>query len=731
MLYNYLVTIYKVIVGLVTPERLMGVALGAFGVYVIWMTISLLASFQRKFNSRCQELVNFTIRTKDIEKNPELLDKMADKISSGFGYGWKKFRNSEVGKPSDFITRREALDVEVNGGILNNGKTMMRAFISFITVLLAIFNLVYVGGEKSLTFMIFAEALFLPLIFYIVVKLFYFLHSSIKQKLYKMSIESFYEVIDLLDAKFVKKGRFVAIEGEETLEENEEEKTEEEGLEENEEEKGEEEPEEEVDSLDKYDIFKKKNIDIDLDKLLSETPKSDATLPFINVDSDYVIKDDEQVGAKRVEQDDNMSTLFGGMLQNTSGMKKGNFVDVKKDVAEIDGEKLEKLSLAEEMNEAANKVLEDLNSESKEEVKEEAKEETETSEKKEEEKEDPIIDIPVAHQEPQEKKFSMEVNLNTEPKPVIKTEPETESSDLSPNSNKFIEIEKNEKDDLALQEENIANVVSGFKASRSKLASGGMVIERNEPISRRERASYYADSTPEPAPVVQQSQRPVEQPVVKNDITIPVAEDNADSVLNALKSAPGTYDAGYVGSQTFAPSTNYGVGYDQGYGYNTQPMYQPQPQMQGYGYNQPAYSNYNQSGYGMGMQDMQSNQDYEEYYADEEDVVEEEVVEEAQPKKKKTVRTKENEPRPRNLKSSSKKSVKEEPKEVERRGRPKKQEVSESMVIENDKQFNEVLARAEKLMRKGEEGLSESQTKRIEKEIKILMDAMNRYKESK
>ena len=88
MLYYYLVTIYKGIVALVTPERLIGVALGALGVYVIWMTISLIASFQRKFNSRCQELVNFTIRTSDIEKRPEMLDKMADKISSGFGFGW-------------------------------------------------------------------------------------------------------------------------------------------------------------------------------------------------------------------------------------------------------------------------------------------------------------------------------------------------------------------------------------------------------------------------------------------------------------------------------------------------------------------------------------------------------------------------------------------------------------------------------------------------------------------
>ena len=66
-----------------------------------------------------------------------------------------------------------------------------------------------------------------------------------------------------------------------------------------------------------------------------------------------------------------------------------------------------------------------------------------------------------------------------------------------------------------------------------------------------------------------------------------------------------------------------------------------------------------------------------------------------------------------------------------KRGRPKKQEVSENMVIENDKQFDEVLSRAEKLMRKSEQGLSESQSKRIEKEIKMLMDAMNRYKENK
>ena len=50
------------------------------------------------------------------------------------------------------------------------------------------------------------------------------------------------------------------------------------------------------------------------------------------------------------------------------------------------------------------------------------------------------------------------------------------------------------------------------------------------------------------------------------------------------------------------------------------------------------------------MLDMSQGQAYEEY----EDEIEEDVVDDT-PKKKKVVRTKENEPRPRNLKSNSKK----------------------------------------------------------------------------
>lgn len=700
MLYKYLITMYKVIAGLVTPERLIAVALGVLGLYVVWMFFSLITSWQRKFNSRCQELITLIVKTPDIEKNPDFINKKAERISSGFGFGWKKFKTADVGKPSDYITRREALDVEVNGGLLNNGKTMMRAYITFFTSLLFIFNFAYVGGEETLNFRTVAEAMVLPFVFYVVIKLFYFLHNSIKQKLYKMDIESYYELIDLLDLKFAKKARIVVAEGEEEIVEeetnDEPELTEEES-----------EPEEEENGLDKYDIFKKKNIDVD--KLLSETPSTGATLPFINVDSDYVIKDDEQVGAKKVGQEDNASTLFGGMMQNTSGLKKTNFVDVEKSIAQIDEEKLENLNKFEELefNEPTEKV---------------------NTENEEVEKTD---DTP-----------SIEPEVSVEEKEVEKEDEKVESEDKidletgSSNTNKFIEIEKNDNAiviDNAVDEANIASVVSGFKASRSKLSSGGMVIERNEPISKRERPTYSAE--PQETLVEEEINPRYDEPVrtIPEQVTInrPTTTENTDMVLNTLKSAPGNYDA-YNSSQNFAPSTTYGSVYDQNYGYGGQSMYQTPAgmPMSGYGYTQePVYSNYNQVNYNSGFQPVTPQASYN--YAEEEFEEEEEV----QPaKKKKVVRTKENEPRPRNLKSKVKKeekSVKEEDSSMAKRGRPKKQEVSETMVIENDKQFDEVLSRAEKLMRKSESGLSESQSKRIEKEIKMLMDAMNRYKESK
>ena len=202
MLYDYLLTAYKVLAGLVTTKRLMLLALAAFGVYILWICVALLFSFQRKFSSNCTKLYNY-IRSNTI--NPDslkVIDFRIEKISNGFYYGWKKFKTSVGQKPSSFITRREALDVEVSGGVLNQGKTFMRTYIVFITGLLFIANLAHLGSDSPITCFVVAETMVLPFIFYFVMKLFYFLYTSIKQQMYKQDVQCYYELITLLDDTF-------------------------------------------------------------------------------------------------------------------------------------------------------------------------------------------------------------------------------------------------------------------------------------------------------------------------------------------------------------------------------------------------------------------------------------------------------------------------------------------------------------------------------------------------
>ena len=363
MLYEYLITTYKLLVGLISSEILVGAALGTFGFYLIWICASLVFSFQRRFNSKCHSLVNDIRKNRISASNVREIDVRIEKISGGFYHGWRRFKNSSSGRPSDYITRRESLDVEINGGALNQGKSIMRAFITFATFVIFLFNIAYIGNEKELTFITLAESMVLPFVFHVIMKLFYFLQNSLKQKLYKLSVESFYDCVYLLDGLF---GAGVARELVPALPENlviqesiavvpdeegldiEDVKSDE-NAEENavESENAEEAEEDSGNVLDKYDVFKKKNIDVD--KLMNETPKSGNTLPYIDVDSDYVIKDDEMIGSKAVGTNDSASSVLGGMMQNTSGLKKGgSYIDVEKPIAEIDDDKINELKKVDE-----------------------------------------------------------------------------------------------------------------------------------------------------------------------------------------------------------------------------------------------------------------------------------------------------------------------------------------------------------------------------------------------
>lgn len=745
-MYDYLLTVFKLIIGLITDKRLILVSVAAIVFYIAWICGSLTFSFQRKFNRNCVKLYNY-VKKKGINANDNnYVDLKASKISSGFSHGWKKFKTSSYGRPSDFITRRDALDVEVSGGVLNQGKTIMRTFVNIVTFALFVANFAYLGNNSTITFYLLAESMVLPLVLYVILKIFYFVYTSVKQQFYKADIECFYELLDLLDSVFAKQDKVVVgqmassfVQGEDVdsfvdveadLEPEQEESVQEEIKEEVIEPVQDNQEVEEENVASKYDFFKKKNIDVD--KILSDDSSKtrSSLMPYINVDSDYVIKDDEYAVSKTITNLVNGSELLGSMMQDLGSIKKHK--KEEKAEAEIAVEEKKEENLQEETtssveeSEKKEEKVEDVKVESEDnsdpfenlgqfeiaenaqiEVKEENVETQEDSKEdsKEEVQEEVQDDVQVEVEESAQDSDDEEIKLEIpDVEPIINNAPVEEAPAES-------------QDDISEERrESIASVVGGFKA-KSKLASGGVVIERNQPISRREKASAYSKNEYKSDDAVNN--------YASNEIIHLSAENNTDNILNTFRNGSNNYDD-YQNYGSGMQNPMYGAGYSapqysQGFEY-TQGGFNQAPQMSDYGMpNAASYQNVQSQGY----DDYSVPAGYDDYLEE----YEEEEVDETPVKKPAVKRTKENEPRPRNLKKKESKPVMEDIAQTAKRGRPKKQVFDETVTIKNDKEFDEVLSRAEKLMKKSESGLSASQSKRIEKELKMLMDAMNKYKE--
>lgn len=759
MLYDYLLTMFKVIVGLITTERMIYFALGAVGLYFIWICFSLLVCFQKRFYRNSVKLYNFAKKNALDKNHPEILDKKISKISKGFYYGWRKFKTAEYGKPSEYITRREALDVEVNGGVLNQGKSFMKAFIGFVSVFLFVFNLAYLSGNEGLSLYLLAESFVLPLILFTILKVFYYIYTSMKQQLYKQDVECFYDLVLVLDEIYAKGDKPVFVQesavalksataDEELAQtaEAEEQEIKEELLEE----EAEAEPEEVVEesapkqkTIDDYDVFKKKNIDVE--KLLNEVPQSGTTLPYIDVDSDYVIKDDDTPITKVYSDKHNGSDVLGGMLQDMSSIKKmkenENFIDVDKEIATIDTEKTIKAKNDEQTE--------------KSEESEDSKEETDPAEKLVEQTDnskveatdlfDALSEFEVKTEEEQkvqeeisekpEEPEVVEEKVEQPEKPEVKEEVKVEEPEVvqAEPAEPVVAVKTQSTEELTEEKkENIANIVGGFKSNRSKLANGGVVIERNEPHRSRknEYQSNYDDGFVSPT-----------------GITRLETNEDENSILNSIKGSTSIYDSPSYDVPVYDPYAGVNPMYNQGYGvpnYNQgyngygagyiqgQPQ---QPYMQNPTYDAGAgYNSY--AGYDESYEEPEEayEEDFEEESVDISDALE--VIQEARKATKAKKEQKQEPAKAAVAKKSTKakeKAVMEEEVKVstKTRGRPKKQVFDETLTIKSDKEFDQVLSRAEKLMRKSDEGLSASQSKRIEKELKMLMDAMNRYKEGK
>ena len=318
------------------------------------------------------------------------------------------------------------------------------------------------------------------------------------------------------------------------------------------------------------------------------------------------------------------------------------------------------------------------------------------------------------------------------------------------------EIPENNQENETLQEDNeskkITNLVGKFR-SKSKLSSGGVEIERN--------INGFSSSSPE-------NKRSFNE----RKIQILNSENDAGRVINSVKNSTSLSQEQFNNYPEQNLDQNYLENQQQYYAEDE--IYQsPQSETQNFSSEMQTYSNnltgydiYGQPVYGgyVNQPIMPQNNIYNQYnpqgvpnysnqmtyqdnqmFSQDSQMLNQEsqMLNQEQPKSvqfdEKLSKANENKIAKVNDRAKRRSAVKIQPQEdismseetKSKRGRPAKQNFDENVSIKDDNEFEQVLSRAEKLMKKSEQSLSPSQAKRVEKELKTLLDAMNRYKEGK
>lgn len=198
---DYITTIFNLIVGLVDADKIVYLALIGLGLLLAFQFVSLIANFHRRFANRCRKISKFLTTNGLSANNYNQFLALIAKMPQEFIRGYKTFEHASYGLPSDYIKRFDSLDVEVNGGILNHGKSLFRALIYGWTMILALLGLALLGSDSALTGYAVADALLVPVLFLILAKIVYFIFNAIKQQQYKSAVDEFNEMLDIMNDK--------------------------------------------------------------------------------------------------------------------------------------------------------------------------------------------------------------------------------------------------------------------------------------------------------------------------------------------------------------------------------------------------------------------------------------------------------------------------------------------------------------------------------------------------
>lgn len=199
---EYLKTCFKLIVAFMTQDVLFCIALIFLGFLILWSVLSLTFCYEMDFKLDCEKVTRYVKANKIHRDNYVQLTSLFLTMSTSIRRAWKSYELCVGGMPSDYLKQFECLDMQVNSGFKSHIKGVLNFFIytAFAFFTLVSFATV-VNYGAALTTKVLVEAMLLPLAFLFLAKVVFHIYFAIRNYEYKLAVESFNDMVDILDER--------------------------------------------------------------------------------------------------------------------------------------------------------------------------------------------------------------------------------------------------------------------------------------------------------------------------------------------------------------------------------------------------------------------------------------------------------------------------------------------------------------------------------------------------
>ena len=203
-MFEYLKTAFNLLSGLINQDVLIIAALIVLVLLVLWIIISLAVCTELKIVRGTKKLIAYFEENSIAGEFSPYLYALVNKMPQEFVRSFKMWDFKGRGLPSESFRQDYCVETPLYGGLYNQNRSLMSTAIHTVVIALAIFSAALIAEETQLTGMVLAEALLVPMISYLLYRIAFYIYSTIRHYYYKLAVEKFNNLVDLLNEKYEK-----------------------------------------------------------------------------------------------------------------------------------------------------------------------------------------------------------------------------------------------------------------------------------------------------------------------------------------------------------------------------------------------------------------------------------------------------------------------------------------------------------------------------------------------